>query len=173
MGHQRLAISIDGVAQVKVNADTDASLQLAVQNFLGMKEQQIVSILNETLEGHQRAIISTMSVENVFQDRVQFAENVRNCATPDLLKMGMSIISYTISSVRTGNGYLAALGKPSIALVKRDARIGEAEANKYAAIAIAEASQQRDEKVYSTKREIVQMQQDRDMVLQANKKEVN
>ena len=87
--------------------------------------------------------------------------------------MGMSIISYTISSVRTGNGYLAALGKPSIALVKRDARIGEAEANKSDAIAIAEASQQRDEKVYSTKREIVQMQQDRDMVLQANKKEVN
>ena len=76
-----VALSIDAVAQVKVNGDTDAALQLAVQNFLGMKEHEIVSILNETLEGHQRAIISTMSVENVFQDRVQFAENVRNCAT--------------------------------------------------------------------------------------------
>ena len=61
-----------------------------------------------------------------------------------LLKMGMSIISYTFSSVRTANGYLAALGKPSIALIKRDARIGEAEANKDAQIAIAQAIQQQE-----------------------------
>ena len=82
-----VAISIDGVAQVKVNADTDASLQLAVQNFLGMKEHQINGIMNETLEGHQRAIISTMSVENVYQDRVLFAEKVRDCATGMIQKM--------------------------------------------------------------------------------------
>merc|ERR1712110_922154 len=160
-----VAISIDGIAQCKINSDSDQTLELAVQHFLGMKEDKMRDILNQTLEGHQRAIISTMTVEEVFRDRVKFAERVRDCATPDLAKMGMHILSYTISSVRTPNGYLAALGKPSIALVKRDARIGEALARQEAEVAIADATQQRDEKVFSTKLEIAKMTQDRDLVI--------
>lgn len=166
-------MTIDGIAQCKVNSETTQTLELACQHFLGMKEQQINSILNETLEGHQRAIISTMSVEEVFRDRVKFAKEVRDCATQDLTKMGISILSYTISSVRTPNGYLKALGTPSIAEVKKDARIGEAIANQEAQIAIADATQQRDQQVFSTKNEITKMTQDRDLVVHANQKQIN
>ena len=135
-----VAISIDGIAQCKVNSDTSATMDLACQHFLGLKEHKVNSVLNETLEGHQRAIISTMTVEEVFRDRVKFAEKVRDCAQPDLAKMGMQILSYTISSVRTPNGYLKALGTPSIAIVKRDARIGEALAKQEADVATAQAT---------------------------------
>jgi len=87
--------------------------------------------------------------------------------------MGMQILSYTISSVRTPNGYLKALGTPSIAVVKRDARIGEALAKQEADVATAEATEQRDIKVHSTKQEIAKMTRDRDLVIYANQKDIN
>merc|ERR1711988_35634 len=168
-----VAISIDGIAQCKVNSDTSATMDLACQHFLGLKEHKVNSVLNETLEGHQRAIISTMTVEEVFRDRVKFAEKVRDCASPDLAKMGMQILSYTISSVRTPNGYLKALGTPSIAIVKRDARIGEALAKQEADVATAQATEQRDIKVHNTREEIAKMTRDRDLVVHSNQKEIN
>jgi len=168
-----VAISIDGIAQCKVNSESTQTMNLACQHFLGLKENAVNTVLNETLEGHQRAIISAMTVEEVFRDRVQFAEKVRDCATPDLAKMGMQILSYTISQVKTPNGYLKALGTPSIALVKRDARIGEAIAKQEADVATAEATQQRDIKVHDTRKEIAKMARDRDLVVHANQKEIN
>lgn len=166
-------ITIQGVAQCKINAETSEALDLAIQHFIGMKEANINQILTETLEGHQRSIISTMTIEEIFRDREQFGINVRKVATPDLMGMGISLISYTISSCQTENGYLAALAKPNIALVQRDARIGQAKATRDADIATAEAVQARDEKVFQTKVAIEQYTIDRDTVVQANKKLIN
>merc|ERR1712157_526095 len=104
-----------------------------------------------TMEGHQRSIISTMSVEDIFRDRETFSVKVRECATSDLMAMGVHLISYTISSCEDSNGYLEALAKPTIALLHRDARIGQAICERDAAIAKAEAEEMRDRKVYETK----------------------
>merc|ERR1711981_1029270 len=166
-------VSVSGVAQCKINAETDASLHIACENFLGMPEHRVNEVINQTMEGHQRAIISTMTVEEVFRDREKFSQNVRDCAQPDIAKLGVHILSYTISSVTTSNGYLKALGKPTIALVHRDARIGEAEARRDADIAIASATQAKDEKVFATKLEIEKMKNDRDLIVAANQKEIN
>merc|ERR1712110_523211 len=42
-------VTIEGVIQAKLNADTDETLQLACQHFLDMKEREIIAILSETL----------------------------------------------------------------------------------------------------------------------------
>ena len=59
---------------------------------------------HETLEGHQRAIMGTMTVEEIFQDRKKFAEAVFQVASTDLSNMGISIISYTIKDVSDDEG---------------------------------------------------------------------
>lgn len=166
-------INVEGIAQVKVNADSDDTLQLAFTHFLGMKERQMVSILSETLEGHQRGVISSMSVEEIFKDRQKFAQEVRETVTQDLMRMGIQIISYTISNVRTPNGYLAALGTPQIALVKRDARIAQAENNQIAMIEDAKATEARDQAVYASKLDIENKRNQRDMNHQTNQKVIN
>lgn len=48
----------------------------------------------------------------------------------------MEIISYTIKDVKDDEGYLDSLGKKRTAEVKRDARIGEAEATRDASIKV-------------------------------------
>ena len=104
-------VTIEGVVQAKLNADNDETLNLACTHFLDMREREIIDILSETLEGHQRGVISTMSVEEIFQDRIKFSEQVRAGCSADLMKMGVQIVSYTISSVKTSNGYRVVLQK--------------------------------------------------------------
>ena len=71
-------VSIEGVGQGKLNAENDESLHLACTHFLGMRESEINNILSETLEGHQRGVISTMTIEQIFQDRVEFSKSVQS-----------------------------------------------------------------------------------------------
>lgn len=45
--------------------------------------------------------------------------------------MGITVVSYTIKDISDEEGYLRALGQARTAEVKRDARIGEAEAKRW------------------------------------------
>ena len=50
--------------------------------------------------------------------------------------LGLEIVSYTIKDVKDDEGYLEALGRKRTAEVKKDARIGEAEALRDAGIRV-------------------------------------
>ncbi len=64
-----------------------------------------------------------MTVEDVYQDRDRFALLVREVASPDLGRMGMEILSFTIKDVVDTVEYLDSLGKAQTACVKRDAQV--------------------------------------------------
>ena len=68
----------------------------------------------ETLEGHQRAIMGTMTVEEIYRDRKKFSDSVFKVASSDLVNMGIMVISYTIKEVSDDVGYLKAIGKKFI-----------------------------------------------------------
>lgn len=78
----------------------------------------------------------TLSVEEVYKDRDQFAALVREVAAPDVGRMGIEILSFTIKDVYDDVQYLASLGKAQTAAVKRDADVGVAEANRDAGIRV-------------------------------------
>ncbi len=52
-----------------------------------------------------------MTVEEVYKDRDQFASLVREVAAPDVGRMGIEILSFTIKDVYDNVTYLASLGK--------------------------------------------------------------
>jgi flotillin len=133
-------IIVDGVAQVKVGGD-EQSIRTSSEQFLGKTPDQIKDIALQTVEGHLRAIIGTMSVEDIYKNRDQFATSVQEVAVSDLANMGLSIVSFTMKDIRDNHGYLEALGKPRTAEVKRDALIAQAEADRDSAIKSAQARQ--------------------------------
>jgi flotillin len=133
-------IMVDGVAQVKVRGD-DVSIRTAAEQFLSKSQADIMNIALQTLEGHLRAILGTMTVEEVYKNRETFAGRVQEVAATDMANMGLSIVSFTIRDIRDKQGYLDALGKPRTAQVKRDAIIGQAEADRDATIKSAQAEQ--------------------------------
>jgi len=55
-------------------------------------------------------------------------------------KMGLEVISFTIKEVRDKNEYIANMGRPDVARIKRDAEVAAAEADRDIAIKRAEAT---------------------------------
>merc|ERR1719385_412377 len=146
---QGVPLTVTGVAQVKIMKDP-ALLEIAAEQFLGKKEHEIKSTVLQTLEGHLRAILGTLTVEEVYKDRDQFASLVREVASPDVGRMGIEILSFTIKDVYDNVEYLASLGKAQTAAVKRDAEIGVAQANRDAGIREAECEKAAMDIKYST-----------------------
>src|SRR5271169_6266763 len=134
-------ISVKAVANVKIRSD-DTSLDAAVQRFLGMAPDAIQRVIFQTLEGHLRAILGTLTVEEVNSDRQSFAQKLTSEAAQDLERMGIGVDVLTVQEISDEEGYLDALGKKRTAEVKRDGTIGEAEATRDSKIKSAMAMQE-------------------------------
>merc|ERR1719291_586668 len=152
---QGVPLTVTGVAQVKIMKE-EKFLEIAAEQFLGKKEDEITETILQTLEGHLRAILGTLTVEEVYKDRDQFANLVRDIAKPDVGKMGIEILSFTIKDVYDNVDYLSSLGKSQTAAVKRDAEIGVAQANRDAGIREAECEKSAMDIKYSTDTKIQQ-----------------
>src|SRR5207249_4516160 len=155
-------IIVDGVAQVKVGGD-EQSIRTSSEQFLGKTPDQIKDIALQTVEGHLRAIIGTMTTEDIYKNRDQFASSVQEVAVGDLANMGLLIVSFTLKDIRDSHGYLEALGKPRTAEVKRDAVIAQAEADRDAAIKSAQARQAGEIAKFEAETRIAEAQRDYQM----------
>src|SRR2546425_2352818 len=152
-------VRVDGVAQIKVKGD-DISISTAAEQFLSKQTEEIKNIAMQTLEGHLRAILGTMTVEDIYQNRDAFASKVQEVAAGDMANMGLGIVSFTIRDIKDTQGYLDALGKPRIAQVKRDAQIAQAEADRDAMIRSAQATQAGQEAKFAADTKIAEAQRD-------------
>ena len=152
-------VKVDGVAQIKVKGD-DISIATAAEQFLSKDTAAIMNIAMQTMEGHLRAILGTMTVEEIYQNRDAFAAKVQEVAAGDMANMGLGIVSFTIRDIRDTQGYLDALGKPRIAQVKRDAQIAQAEADRDAMIKSSQATQAGQEAKFAADSKIAEAQRD-------------
>jgi flotillin len=152
-------VLVDGVAQIKVKGD-DVSIATAAEQFLSKGTSEIKNIATQTMEGHLRAILGTMTVEDIYQNRDAFAAKVQEVAAGDMANMGLGIVSFTIRDIRDSQGYLEALGKPRIAQVKRDAVIAQAEADRDAMIRSSQATQAGQEAKFLADTKIAEAQRD-------------
>jgi flotillin len=134
-------VSVRAVANVKIRSD-DISLQAAAERFLTMTSPQIQNVIFQTLEGHLRAILGTLTVEEINNDRQSFAQKLTSEAASDLERMGIGVDVLTIQEISDEEGYLDALGKRRTAEVKRDAQIGEAQATRDSKIQSSVAMQE-------------------------------
>ncbi|HEX3719452.1 MAG TPA: SPFH domain-containing protein [Verrucomicrobiae bacterium] len=152
-------VKVDGVAQIKIRGD-DVSIATASEQVLSKSIDEIKSVATQTLEGHLRAILGTMTVEDIYQNRDAFASKVQEVAAGDMANMGLGIVSFTIRDIRDSQGYLDALGKPRISQVKRDATIAQAEADRDAMIRSAQATQAGQEAKFVADTRIAEAQRD-------------
>ena len=135
-------INADGIVVLKVK-NTNETILAAVQQFNCAKESETVMMIrtqaSEVCKGKLREIVSSMSVEDIYDNRESFAAKVQEVAGKELEEMGLELKSFTINDITDEEGYIEALGKEQIAKVKSDAAIAEAEAEKNRQIKTAEA----------------------------------
>jgi flotillin len=165
-------VMVDGVAQIKVQSDTE-SIATASQQLLSKGKAEVMNIALLTLEGHLRAILGTLTVEEIYRNRDAFAQKVQEVAAGDMANMGLQIVSFTIRDIRDNQGYLDALGKPRTAQVKRDAIIGQAEADRDATIKSAEANQLGQTAKFAADTKVAESDRDYQMKVQEYQASIN
>lgn len=95
-----VAVAVDCVAQIKINGD-DKSIVSAAEHFLSKTKAETEKALSESLENQLRTRVSDLSREVVLGDTKTFAEKVRASAAVAFAKMGLSIVSFAITDVRS------------------------------------------------------------------------
>jgi flotillin len=164
-------INIKSVTQVKVSS-SEADLKTAAENLLHKSDPEINEIAMKTLEGHVRGVCATMTVEAVNSDRDEISRKIQNQAAQDLKNMGIEIRSFVIKEIEDAHGYLDALGIKRTEEVKRDARIGKANANREATIAEARAAQEAEKANAEAEAQVAIYHRDRDITRQNAEAEV-
>lgn len=152
---QGVPVTLDGVAQIKIGSD-EVSIATAAERFLSKTRAEIEHVAHETLAGHLRAILGTLTVEQIYKDRDAFAQQVQEVSADDMRNMGLTIDSFVIKDIQDEQGYLDALGQARTAEVKRDATIGQAHAARDATIKSAAARQEGETAKYEAETRIAE-----------------
>ena len=121
-----IPLNVQGMANVKVSSKS-AQLANAVERFLGMTREQIMAIARETLEGNLRGVLSTLTPEEVNQDREKFAGELVHEADHDLGRLGLELDTLKVQHVSDDKGYLDSIGRRQTAELLKRSRIAEAE----------------------------------------------
>ena len=140
--NQGVAVTVEAVAQIKVKSD-DISIRTGAEQFLSKTPPQREGLIRLVMEGHLRGIIGQLTVEQIVKEPEMVGDRMRATCAGDMSKMGLEVVSFTIKEVRDKNEYIANMGRPDVARIKRDADIAAAQAERDAAIARAKADQER------------------------------
>jgi flotillin len=119
-------IDVEAIATVKIDSDA-TSVGNAIERFLQHDPNELVEVSRQTLEGHLRAMVATLSPEQVNEDRLRFAHAVSEVVQPEMGKLGLRLDTFKILRVSDAVEYYDSLGRARLAEVLRDAAIAEAE----------------------------------------------
>jgi len=150
---QGVAVNVEAVTQIKVRSDQE-SVKTSAEQFLSKTQDDRENLIRLVMEGHLRGIVGQLTVEDLVKDPESMGAKMLRTVTPDMEKMGLEVISFTIKDVRDENDYITNMGRPQIvenrkqadiatALTQRDTQIQQANAAREAAIARSKADQER------------------------------
>ena len=121
------------------------------------KAVDITRDLQDSLQGNMREIIGTLSLKEINTDRDSFSDQVMQKASKDMDKLGIEILSCNIQNVTDENGLIKDLGADNTSLIKKNAAIAKAQADRDVAIAQAEADKAANEARVLSDTEIARM----------------
>src|SRR5256712_9459883 len=150
---QGVAVNVEAETQIKVRSDR-ASIITAAEQFLSKRQEERENLIRLVMEGHLRGIVGQLTVEELVKDPENVGSKMLKTVTPDMEKMGLEVISFTIKDVRDKNDYITNMGRPQIAEIRkqadiaaalgqRDTQIQQANAARQAAVAKSAADQER------------------------------
>lgn len=138
-GELGIPLSVHAVANIKVSSDRQY-IGNALERFLGRGRDEISRVAKETLEGHLRGVLASMTPEEVNEDRLKFAERLTEEAERDLQKLGLHLDTLKVQHVADDRNYLESIGRKRIAEVLRSAEVAESDAQRSAKEAEAAAA---------------------------------
>ena len=134
-------VMVDGVANVKVSSDP-VLLTRAAEALLGMKQNELIAMVTQVLEGNMREIVGSVGLKEMVQDRQGVAKKITENVVPDMQKLGIEVVNFNIQNFRDNAGTIENMGIDNVEQIRKNAQIAKANAQRDIAIATAQAQQE-------------------------------
>jgi flotillin len=96
-------------------------IRLAGRNFLNMTAEHIAQQLEPSLQGNLKEIVGAINLKELSTDREEFSRRVMNSAAPDMMRLGIRILSFNVQKVEDTNGLIKDLGADNTWTIKKTA----------------------------------------------------
>ena len=152
LSQENIRVSVPTTVTVAVSTETGIMENAAVR-LLGLPAGSIRDKAEDIILGQMRAVIATMRIEEINQDRQAFMVKVYEAVTTELEKIGLAVINTNIKDIEDESGYIKALGQKAAAEAIQQAEIDVAEAKRRGEIGVAELERDRRKAVANAKAE--------------------
>ena len=167
-------INVRADAAVKLKVGTsEEMIARASENFLNWKTVDISKSVQDVLEGNLREVIGQMELRKMVNDRQAFASKVQENVAPDLAKMGLEVIAFTVQSFSDEGGVIENLGIENVETIRKDAAIARAKAERERKEVEAEQDKLANDKRIAADLEIAQKQNELKLKQAALKQEAD
>jgi len=126
-------------------SNTKGIMQNAAVRLLGLTRPEIEDQAQDIILGQMRAVIATMKIEEINQDRQAFLAKVNDAVSGELEKIGLYLINVNIRDIEDESGYIVALGRRAAAEAINQALIDVSEQEKLGQTGVA--VRERDKRV--------------------------
>ena len=133
-------VSVDGVANIKISSKPEL-LNRAAESLLGLRQEAMVTLVTQVLEGNMREIVGSVGLKEMVQDRQGVARKITENVVPDMEKLGIEVVNFNIQNFKDAAGTIENMGIDNVEQIRKNAQIAKANAQRDIAIATAEAQQ--------------------------------
>ena len=134
-------VTVDGVANIKISSDP-ALLERASEALLGKRQDELISLVTQVLEGNMREIVGSVGLKEMVQDRQGVAKKITENVVPDMEKLGIEVVNFNIQNFKDNAGTIENMGIDNVEQIRKNAQIAKANAQRDIAIATSNAQQE-------------------------------
>ena len=134
-------VTVDGVANIKISSDPEL-LEKAAEALLGMRQQDLICLVTQVLEGNMREIVGSVGLKEMVQDRQGVAKKITENVVPDMQKLGIEVVNFNIQNFKDAAGTIENMGIDNVEQIRKNAQIAKANAQRDISIATANAQQE-------------------------------
>ena len=146
LSQENIRVSVPTTVTAAVSNQPGIMHNAAIR-LLGLSREKIQSQAQDIILGQMRAVIATMKIEEINQDRQAFMAKVNDAVSTEMEKVGLSVINVNIKDLDDESGYIKAIGQKAAAEAINQASIDVAEQDRHGQVGVAERARDRRREV--------------------------
>ena len=144
LSFENIRVTVPTTVTAAISTTTGVMENAAIR-LLALSAKEIQDQAQDIILGQMRAVIATMKIEEINQDRQAFLAKVNEAVSGELEKIGLLLVNVNIRDIEDESGYIVALGRRAAAEAINRANVDVAEQEKLGATGVAVRS--RDQRV--------------------------
>lgn len=144
LSSNNIRVNVPSQFTISIASKNPELMQNAVRYLLDRDNEQIEGAASEIIIGSLRAVVASLSIEELTRDRDLFIRNINENVRTELNKIGMDLVNVNIRDITDESGYIEAMGKKAAAEAINKAEIDVAEQDRLGSIGVETNNRERD-----------------------------